>query len=111
MGRRRLIVVLQHLGLTREQAERALATVLSGIHQALASQQPVVIREFGSFLFKRNRRRKMWDPETREMRMVQGGMLLRFRPAAKLLNALHGANLRSHLDCPPGTVGRRQAIR
>lgn len=110
-GRRRLIIALQQLGLTREKAERALATVLSALHRALASQQPVVIQDFGSFLFKRNRREKMWDPRAREMRMVQGGMLLRFRSSAKVLAALRGVGSRPHRDHSATAVGHGQVNR
>lgn len=81
VDRRQLERALQSVGLTKEQAERAVRKALTEMHSALASGRPVSLRSFGTLSFKDSKREKMWNPRNGVSCPVDGGRLLRFRPA------------------------------
>jgi len=91
-GRKSLADALVRKGLTRGKAEEAVTAIMEGLHAALASGRPALIRGFGSFHFRESRRTLMWDPRTGGRRNLDGGKLLRFRPSRSFLADGRGGN-------------------
>lgn len=81
IDRRHLERALQGIGLTKDQAARAVRKALEEMHSALANGRPVAIRSFGVFSVKASRRREMWNPRKGVLWRIDGGGVLRFRAA------------------------------
>jgi len=87
-GRLGLITALMKLGLTRSQAGLAVRSVLGKIGERLSARDRVAIQGFGTFIFKENRRARMFDPRSGVSRSVKGRTLLRFRASGEFIRAL-----------------------
>ncbi len=81
IDRRRLERALQGIGLTKDQAARALRKTLEEVHGALANGRSVAIRSFGVFSARGSRRREMWNPRKGALCRIDGGDVLRFKAA------------------------------
>lgn len=87
-GRLGLITSLMKLGLTRSQAGKAVRSILGRMGERLAARDRVAIQGFGTFIFRENRRARMYDPRSGSSRSVKGRTLLRFRPSEEFIHAL-----------------------
>ena len=87
-GRLELITGLMKLGLTRSQAGKAVRSILGRIGERLAARDRVAIQGFGTFIFKENRRARMFDPRSGISRNIKGRTLLRFRASGEFVKAL-----------------------
>ena len=87
-GRLGLIAGLMKLGLTRSQAGKAVRSILGKMGERLAARDRVAIQGFGTFVFRENRRARMFDPRSGLSRNVKGRTLLRFRASREFTKAL-----------------------
>ena len=87
-GRLVLIASLMKIGLTRLQAGKAVRIILGKIHERLSVRDHVAIQGFGTFIFRLNRRAKMFDPRSGVSHKVKGRTLLRFRASRDFTRSL-----------------------
>lgn len=76
--------VMEELGYTRAQADKAVNTVLQTIIETLSKGEGVVIRKFGSFEVYESKRRKGRNLKTGEEVAIPPQKVVRFRPSRKL---------------------------
>ena len=89
-GRQRLVAGLTKLGLTRAQAGKSVSAILGRIYERLSLRDRVAIQGFGTFVFRENRRARMYDPRLGVSRTIKGRTLLRFRASVEFMKALKG---------------------
>ncbi len=76
--------VMEELGYTRAQADRAVNTVLETVIEALSQGESVIIRKFGSFEVYESKRRKGRNLKTGEEVPIPPQRVVRFKPSKKL---------------------------
>jgi len=76
--------VMEELGYTRAQADKAVNTVLQTIIEALSQGEEVVIRKFGSFEVYDSKRKKGRNLKTGEEVPIPPQKVVRFKPSKKL---------------------------
>jgi DNA-binding protein HU-beta len=76
--------VMDELGYTRAQADKAVNTVLETVIEALSDGESVIIRKFGSFEVYDSKRRKGRNLKTGEEVPIPPQKVVRFKPSKKL---------------------------
>ncbi len=82
--------VYERMGLTIEEAEWAVETVLREIKNALASGKKVGLNGFGSFHVKRKNTRSGRNPTTGETLTISARKVVTFKASDKLKEAING---------------------
>ncbi len=76
--------VMEEMGYTRTQADKAVNTVLKTIIETLSKGEDVVIRRFGTFEVYDSKRRKGRNLKTGEEVAIPPQRVVRFKPSKKL---------------------------
>ncbi len=82
--------VYEKMGLTFEEAELAVETVLREIKNTLASGKKVGLHGFGSFHVKHKNTRSGRNPKTGETLTISARKVVTFKASDKLKDAING---------------------
>lgn len=74
--------------LTREQAEKHVATMLRAMSEAIAADDPVTLQGFGSFKSVSYKERQGRNPQTGKPMTIPAGKRVKFVPSKVLVESL-----------------------
>lgn len=87
MQRKDLInAIADNNGISKSEAEKAVAMTLNAIRQSLINGENVIILGFGSFAVKERKEYKGVNPSTKEIITVPAKNIVTFKSSAKFLN-------------------------
>ncbi|HJM82529.1 MAG TPA: integration host factor subunit alpha [Nitrospinota bacterium] len=82
--------VLEHTGLPKQDADIAVETIITLIKGALAKDQPVILRRFGSFQTRAKNLRIGRNPKTGEEAEISARNVVRFKAGKHFKQAVNG---------------------
>ncbi|MBU0951898.1 MAG: HU family DNA-binding protein [Elusimicrobia bacterium] len=85
MNKKGLIEALTSVLSTKTEAKNATEKIFSTMQNALKSGEKVIVSGFGSFNIKLVRAKKMLNPKTRKVMLINPKKKVKFKPAKNLL--------------------------
>lgn len=89
MNKNSLIKLVSKFTLTKQQANKIVNLIFENIRNSLISGEKVTIQNFGSFIPKFYKSKKMYDPKKKKYIPIEPRKRIKFIPSKVLINLLN----------------------
>ncbi|MEN3013799.1 MAG: HU family DNA-binding protein [Endomicrobiia bacterium] len=89
MNKNNLVKLISRFTLTKQQANKIVNLIFENIKDCLISGEKVTIQNFGSFIPKFYKSKKMYDPRKKKYIPIEPRKRIKFVPSKTLINLLN----------------------